>query len=85
MHPEITIVLKRDGVEADRVTLGNGETTYSFTNLDVYAADGHAYEYTVEELPVEGYTSSQDGSKIAGAVRTADPAFLPIKAVSQRG
>ncbi len=61
VHPEITIVLNRDGVEADRVTLGNGETTYSFTNLDVYAADGHVYEYTVEELPVEGYTSSQDG------------------------
>ena len=68
VHPEITIVLNRDGVEADRVTLGNGETTYSFTNLDVYAADGHVYEYTVEELPVEGYTSSQDGYKFTNTI-----------------
>ena len=68
VHPEITIVLKRDGVEADRVTLGNGETTYSFTNLDVYAADGHVYEYTVEELPVEGYTSSQDGYNFTNTI-----------------
>ena len=68
VHPEITIVLKRDGAKVDEVTLANGETTYSFTNLDVYAADGHAYEYTVEELPVEGYTSSQDGYNFTNTI-----------------
>ena len=69
VHPEITIVLKRDGAEVDRVTLGNGETTYSFDDLDKYdLADGHAYEYTVEELPVEGYTSSQDGYNFTNTI-----------------
>ena len=57
----------KDGEKTDKiVTLENGNTQYSFTGLDKYAPDGHIYEYTVEETPVEGYTTtySQDHKTI---------------------
>ncbi len=66
-HPTITITLLKDGEKTDKiVTLENGNTQYSFTGLDKYAPDGHIYEYTVEETPVEGYTTtySQDHKTI---------------------
>ena len=70
VHPDVTIVLKQDGVEADRVTLKNGKTFYSFKDLDKYdQSDGHVYEYTVEELPVEGYTSEQDGTNFINTIK----------------
>ncbi len=65
-HPEITIVLLRDGApigEPEPVKLKNGDTTYSFEGLDKYdLSDGHEYVYTVSENPVEGYqtTYSED-------------------------
>ncbi len=70
VHPDVTIVLNQDGVEYKRVTLKNGETTYSFTNLPNYDLnDGHVYEYTVEELPVKGYTSKQDGTNFINTIQ----------------
>ena len=58
-HQTITITLLKDGEKTDKiVTLENGNTQYSFTGLDKYAPDGHIYEYTVEETPVEGYTTT---------------------------
>ena len=66
-HQTITITLLKDGEKTDKiVTLENGNTQYSFTGLDKYAPDGHIYEYTVEETPVEGYTTtySQDHKTI---------------------
>ena len=61
-HPEITIKLLRDGEPyGDPITLKNGETTYRFDNLPEYdLTDGHIYEYTVEEVSVDGYTSNID-------------------------
>ncbi len=70
VHPDVTIVLNQDGVEYKRVTLKNGETTYSFTNLPKYDLnDGHVYEYTVKELPVKGYTSKQDGTNFTNTIQ----------------
>ena len=70
VHPDVTIVLIQDGEEYKRVTLKNGETTYSFTNLPKYDLnDGHVYEYTVEELPVKGYTSKQDGTNFTNTIQ----------------
>ena len=59
-HPNITINLLRDGKKVDSRTLKNGTESYKFTNLDKYASDGHIYEYTTSEEPVEGYTSRKD-------------------------
>ena len=69
VHPDVTIVLNQDGKEYKRVTLKNGETTYSFTNLPKYDLDdGHVYAYTVEEEPVEGYTPSYNGYDITNTI-----------------
>lgn len=72
-HPDITIVLLRDGKPTEEtVTLKDGEATYSFTGLEKYdLSDGHEYEYTVSENPVEGYqtTYSKDHkSQIANTI-----------------
>ena len=72
-HPDITIVLLRDGKPTEEtVTLKDGEATYSFTGLEKYdLLDGHEYEYTVSENPVEGYqtTYSKDHkSQIANTI-----------------
>ncbi len=70
VHPDVTIVLKQDGVEVNRVTLKNGTTSYTFDGLDKYdLSDGHVYEYTVEELPVEGYTSEQEGTNFINTIK----------------
>ena len=67
--PDITIVLKRDGGYFDSRVLKDGETEYSFTNLDKYDLnDGHVYSYTVEEEPVEGYTSKRDGTNFTNTI-----------------
>ncbi|PKK40473.1 hypothetical protein ABB02_00245 [Clostridiaceae bacterium JG1575] len=62
--PEITVVLKADGVEVDRKTLASGTTEFTFTNLPVYNPNGTPIAYTVEELPVEGYETKIEGTII---------------------
>ncbi|MGN0709774.1 MAG: Cna B-type domain-containing protein, partial [Anaerovoracaceae bacterium] len=60
--PDVTIDLLRDGEKIANKKLENGASSYSFTDLDKYNLDtGKAYVYTVEEEPVAGYTSKQDG------------------------
>ncbi|MGM9538297.1 MAG: Cna B-type domain-containing protein [Candidatus Onthomonas sp.] len=51
----VTVILKKDGEEFERQTLnaGNG-WTYTWDNLET----GHSY--TVEEVPVDGYTASYE-------------------------
>ncbi len=69
VHPNITVNLLRDGVEIASRTLADGETAYTFENLDKYdLTDGHVYEYTVEEEAVEGYTSAQNGTDITNTI-----------------
>ena len=67
-HPNITINLLRDGQKVDSRTLKNGTESYKFTNLDKYASDGHIYEYTTSEEPVEGYTSRKDGNNYINTI-----------------
>ena len=70
VHPDITINLLRDGIEIDDVTLKNGETTYEFIKLDKYdLTDGHIYQYTVTEDPVEGYTSQQTENGFTNTIK----------------
>ena len=66
--PDITINLLRDGTEVTEKTLKAGTTTYSFTDLDKYAPDGHIYTYTVTEDAVEGYTSVQNGTNFTNTI-----------------
>ena len=69
-HPEITINLLRDGEKVDSTTLKNGETEYSFTDLDKYdLTDGHVYNYTVSEDKVAGYTTKQDGNNFTNTIK----------------
>lgn len=68
--PDITIVLLADGVEVDRVTLANNETTHTFTDLPKTTFDGQVIVYTLEELTVEGYTSAIEGFVV---INTAEP------------
>ena len=70
-HPEITIKLLRDGEPyGDPITLKNGETDYSFDNLPKYdLTDGHIYEYTVDEVSVDGYTSNIDEYNITNTIK----------------
>ena len=69
VHPNITVNLLRDGVEIASRTLADGETAYTFENLDKYdLTDGHVYEYAVEEEAVEGYTSAQNGTDITNTI-----------------
>ena len=70
-HPEITINLLRDGEPyGDPITLKDGETTYRFDNLPKYdLTDGHIYEYTVDEVSVDGYTSNIDEYNITNTIK----------------
>ena len=74
VHDPITIKLLRDGEETEKTfVLKNGETEYSFKNLEKYdLSDGHEYNYTVREDAVEGYntTYSQDNkSQIINTIK----------------
>ena len=56
----VAVILKRDGAEYDRQTLSAGNRwTYSWNNLE----PGH--NYTVEEVPVDGYIASYEISIVA--------------------
>ena len=69
VHPDITINLLRDGTKVATRTLTNGKTTYSFDNLDKYdLKDGHIYEYTTSEDPLEGYTSVKNGNNYTNTI-----------------
>ena len=69
VHPTITINLLRDGVVYKEVQLKDGETSYLFKDLPKYdLTDGHAYSYAVEEVPVAGYTSEQNGTDFTNTI-----------------
>ena len=67
--PEITIILKQDGTEVNRITL---DEVYTFTfstdasgnPLPKYRANYTEYEYTVDEADVDGYTKTISGYTI---------------------
>ena len=61
----IQVNLLRNGEIIDSATVTE-ETAwaYSFKDLFVTNAEGKAYTYTIEEVPVDGYTSTVDGFDI---------------------
>lgn len=72
-HPTVTIKLLKNGEEFNTTTIENGNTTYEFTGLPMYKTDTNGNyilddkgnvelnEYTVEEVSIDGYTSTQNG------------------------
>ena len=69
-HPDITLVLTRDGTVCDSKTLSNGEKSYRFDNLDVYdLEDGHKYKYAVNELSVDNYTMTKNGDDFINTIK----------------
>ena len=60
MRPDnVTIILKADDAEIERVTLNSSNWTYTFKNLKICDEDGHPIEYSVDELNVpENYTKA---------------------------
>lgn len=56
--PSITVNLLRDEVIIDTVQLtrnADGSWSHEFTDLEFLAPDGHEYQYSVTEEPVDGY------------------------------
>ena len=93
VHPDITVVLLRDGQKIDSAVIAgttNASQSYSFTNLPVYdvptggevidQGDGHRFEYTVIERPVEGYTSAQDGFDFTNTINQ-EYTEIPVRKV----
>ena len=72
VKPTILIQLYRDGVElGEPIELVDGETSYTWTDLDVTDGLGVAYEYTVKEVDVpEGYLVEVDGFTITNTRKT---------------
>lgn len=61
----IQVNLLRDGEIIDSATVTEEtDWSYSFTDLFVTDAEGTAYTYSIEEVPVDGYTSTVDGFDI---------------------
>lgn len=61
----IQVNLLRDGELIDSATVTAAtDWSYSFTDLFVTDEEGEAYTYTIEEVPVDGYTSTVDGFDI---------------------
>ncbi|CAM3727291.1 isopeptide-forming domain-containing fimbrial protein [Erysipelothrix urinaevulpis] len=61
-HPDITIDLLADGMIVDSVTLTDGVTNHTFSNLPTHKVDGTKINYTVKEHNVAGYTSVVDAN-----------------------
>ena len=61
----ITVKLLADGQDTGKTAVASEATgwTYEFTGLDRYK-DGQAIEYSVVEVPVDGYTSEVEGFNI---------------------
>ncbi|MFH5836136.1 Cna B-type domain-containing protein [Proteiniclasticum sp. C24MP] len=67
MRPEsITVILMRNGEEYDRMDVSevDGLWTYLFEDLPEFDDKGIAYEYTIDEVSVQGYETSYDGFDI---------------------
>ncbi len=61
----ITVILSADGVEVDRATLtADVEWKHTFTDLDVFDAEGKEITYSVSETAVEWYTAEVNGYSI---------------------
>ena len=73
------IVLYRDGVEVDRVTITKADDwKHTFSNLEFYdKTDGHEYAYTISETPISGYTTQITGNQDDGFTVTNTAPVVP--------
>lgn len=62
--PEVTIHLLQNGKKVDSIVLKDGNTSYEFKDLPMYAPDSTRYQYSVNEDPVNGYSCEVDGYNI---------------------
>lgn len=61
----ITVKLLQNGKEyAEQTVNEDSDWTYTFADLDEFDEEGVAYEYTIEEVSVEGYETTYDGFDI---------------------
>lgn len=88
-RPEkILLQLLQNGEQYGQVEVtaaGTGEWTYTWENLPKYAEDNMtAYQYTVQEVPVEGYTTEISGDMDSGftIINTLNPALTITKEVT---
>ncbi|MEJ8777092.1 Cna B-type domain-containing protein [Pseudogracilibacillus sp. ICA-222130] len=65
----ITIELLRNGeVVAEQEVTERSDWTYVFDRLPAYDENGIAYEYTVQEVPVDNYESTTNGNDITNTL-----------------
>lgn len=73
--PTIELQLYRDGkVYGEPVALKNGETSYTWEELDKTDGEGHEYKYTIDEVNVPSNyrkTISEDGLTITNRYRSS--------------
>lgn len=70
----ITIELYRNGVKVGaKQVSAQTNWQYEFTDLPKNDAQGQAYQYTVKEVAVPGYTTSQSGNNFTNTLKETKP------------
>src|SRR5699024_1213744 len=81
-RPEGGIIVKllRDGKEYQEVTITSDDNwKHVFTDLDITDRNGKEYEYTVEEVEVDGYKTSIKGDAKEGFIITNTMEWVPME------
>ena len=78
-----TIKLLADGTEKESVTLTKDDNwEHTFSNLPKYADDGHEIEYTVDEVHIDGYSTTISGTAATGFTITNTILITPAPPVT---
>ena len=78
-----TIKLLADGAEKESVTLTKDDNwEHTFSNLPKYADDGHEIEYTVDEVHIDGYSTTISGTAAMGFNITNTILITPVPPVT---
>ena len=78
-----TIKLLADGTEKESVTLTKDDNwEHTFSNLPKYADDGHEIEYTVDEVHIDGYSTTISGTDVTGFNITNTILITPVPPVT---
>ena len=78
-----TIKLLADGAEKESVTLTKDDNwEHTFSNLPKYADDGHEIEYTVDEVHIDGYSTTISGTAVTGFNITNTILITPVPPVT---
>jgi len=79
----VTIKLLADGTEKESVTLTKDDNwEHTFSNLPKYADDGHEIEYTVDEVHIDGYSTTISGTAATGFNITNTILITPVPPVT---